>query len=982
MPNSFSPRVTLGALLLCFSLSATAGDVQEAGRLLKQGKHAQALEMVNTVLASNPRDTQARYLKALIYTQQGRPNDAVTLFKSIISDNPKMPKPYNNLGAIYASQGLYEKAKFEFETAIRLKPNYAVAHENLGDLMVKMANKSYGSATDADHKNAKLKDKREQTTGMVGGKPASVATPAKAATPVAPPAVVAAAPAKEVSAPAKPVAAAAPAAKPAPLPPATKPAAVPVVAAPAPAPKPAAATVAKPVTPAAPTATPATAKSSAAPAVATPAKPAAPSTVVAAAPVKEAAKPVAVAAPATKSAIPLPAAKPAAAPVKAAAPVAARAAESVSDPSVRGDEAAVLAAIEGWAQAWAAQDVKKYLSYYGKDFVVPEGGSRADWETSRERRLNRPKSIQVEVRDAKVYMTDSGHATVTFKQDYKSSGLNQLSHKIMVMVKAGGVWLIQEENKGLYTPGQTGSRTKAATSAAPDAAKPEQTETATPAQPESVEPAAAVRVELAEPSAPAAPVRQTVASGAESAAVRAAVEAWAHAWSTRDAKKYLSHYSQDFVVPEGGSRADWEAQRERRVGHGKPIQVRVQSVKVYLTDATHATVTLKQKYTSKRLNQSTRKTLELVKVGADWLIRQEMTGYHRPGKGAADATPEVSAPEKVETAAPPAAVPAAKPESRKYWDIDPIAPAATAIQPGTTVGGIRVVSDEEADVLDVVDGWAKAWSARDVEKYLAFYGESFKVPEGGSRADWEQGRQQRIRRAKSIQVRVDEPEVILTDATHASVLFTQDYRSGKRHEVSRKTLELVKESGFWQIRSEKQGFRRPAPSGAAMAEASGEEFIASAREPATAVEPVNSAAPAQATEPGVSAVAASAEQQPDAASSAKFDSRAVVREVGRWTAAWSAKDAEKYLACYADNFALPEGVNRETWEYDRTSRLSEQSFSRVLARKVRVSKIDADHARVSFKQVRFYSGRQEVSDKTLVMERSGDGWLIQQERDE
>lgn len=1085
MPTSFTRRTALGAILLGFSLSASAGDVQEASQLFKQGKHVQALEKVNAVLASDPKDMQARYLKAVIYSKQGRTNDAIALFKSIVGDYPNMPEPYNNLGVIYVSQGLYEKAKFEFETAIRLKPNYAIAHENLGDLMVKMASKSYGHATDADQKNAKIKEKRQQAVELAGGKAAVNGKPASAS-PSAPATVVAAASTKSAPAsapaPAKPVVVPTSVAKPsapAPVPARQIPASAPAPVKPAPVPV-------APLAKQAPVPAP----------VASPAKPAA-----------------TVAAPALVKVAPAVAVKPQATTTPAASkPTASTKAEA-------GVETAVLSVVEDWARAWSAKDVAKYLAFYGKDFVTPDGDSRADWEASRAKRISKPKSIQVGVIDARVYMHDSTHATVAFKQEYKSDRLSQLSYKILSLSKVGNSWLIQQEGKGIYQPGQE----KSAGNEVP------------------------VAVEVVKPvSEQAEPAKQIVAkavpekvaevgddskgggsAGGDESAVRAAVQGWARAWSGRDVRKYLAHYSDDFVVPEGSTRADWEAQRQQRIAKVKSIDVQVDRVKVYLVDDTHAVVTLKQAYKSKRTRQITRKTLNMNKVGDVWLIQEELTGTHKPKKvhrggktvakvSVAATAPVMAAPAVVEAAKveepAPAAVaasdvqhadeeavvleviqgwarawsvrdveeylgyysgdfslpagvtrvdwekqrqqrieraksievkvdwakvymtddnratvhlkqnyrsdrlrqitrktlemvkvgglwmiqseqtgyqrpgkspvakrtkkaaaepvqpvvePAAGTSQRKLWDIDPIAPAASTAAPAAD-SDVRIVSDEEADVLDALNVWAKAWSAKDATAYLACYAKEFSVPGGGSRTAWEQERRQQIAKAEYIRVRLDDPEIVFADPSHVTVRFVQDYRSNIVRQVNNKSLELVKVDGIWLIRAEKTGVLLPAGKAVAPLEAA---FVAAPADKVEAVVPVQ-------TEPA----SAVAESKSDS-SFTKADSRAVLGVVKHWTEAWSARDAEKFLALYAEDFVVPYGGNRAAWQEQRSREVSEQPFNRVLARKIRMTRIDGNHVRASFKLVKMTDRRQEISSKQLVLRRAGAGWLIEKESD-
>ncbi len=142
-----------GALLLCTSLAARADDIQDANKLFKQKEYDQALAKVEGVLATKPKDAQARFLKGLILTEQGKVSDAIGIFSALTDDYPELPEPYNNLAVLYASQGQYDKAKGALEMAIRNHPNYATAHENLGDIYAKMASQEYNRAVQLDRNN-------------------------------------------------------------------------------------------------------------------------------------------------------------------------------------------------------------------------------------------------------------------------------------------------------------------------------------------------------------------------------------------------------------------------------------------------------------------------------------------------------------------------------------------------------------------------------------------------------------------------------------------------------------------------------------------------------------------------------------------------------------------------------------------------------------------------------------------------------------
>lgn len=151
-------------------------------------------------------------------------------------------------------------------------------------------------------------------------------------------------------------------------------------------------------------------------------------------------RPVAAVPAATAVAVPAPAAKP----VVTATPVV-TAEKPVEVDKIAPSEKAVQKAVEGWAAAWASQNVKEYMAYYAADFKTPAGESRASWAETRRDRINKPKHIEVSVSNMVVDFTDSTHATVKFRQTYRASNFKATSGKTMLMVKSGGNWLIQEE---------------------------------------------------------------------------------------------------------------------------------------------------------------------------------------------------------------------------------------------------------------------------------------------------------------------------------------------------------------------------------------------------------------------------------------------------------------------------------------------------------------------------------------------------------
>lgn len=112
-------------------------------------------------------------------------------------------------------------------------------------------------------------------------------------------------------------------------------------------------------------------------------------------------------------------------------------------------------------------------------------------------------------------------------------------------------------------------------------------------------------------------------------------------------------------------------------------------------------------------------------------------------------------------------------------------------------------ADASAEVLKAVNGWAEAWSRRDVDAYLGYYAKDFQTPSGEPRADWEKARRSRISGAKAISVGVSAPQVTMSGPSQASVRFRQAYRSDSFKSSGRKTLVMVKAAdGRWQIQQE------------------------------------------------------------------------------------------------------------------------------------------------------------------------------------
>ena len=345
---------TLSVLCLVASL-AIANDIQDANRLLKTGQHAQALARVNRILAANPKDPEARFLKGVILTEQGNAEAATGVFRRLTRDYPALPEPYNNLAVIYATQGQYDEARLALEKSIRTHPSYATAYENLGDVYSKLASDAYDRALRLDSTN-NGEPKKLALVRVLTGRETTAATQLAAASP---------APTARAAAPKQP---------------------------------------SPGVTKSTRTASSSTRRQASSP------------------PRQTTQAPIIVAKTAARPAPSAPAKKTRTAP-----------------------DAAIRETVSAWAQAWSAKDVERYLAFYAPAFKTPGGEPRTAWEELRRKRVAGPRKIQVSISGVKVLRRDDARAAVTFRQRYRSDRFQGRTRKTLELVRNGKQWLIVEE---------------------------------------------------------------------------------------------------------------------------------------------------------------------------------------------------------------------------------------------------------------------------------------------------------------------------------------------------------------------------------------------------------------------------------------------------------------------------------------------------------------------------------------------------------
>ena len=186
------------------------------------------------------------------------------------------------------------------------------------------------------------------------------------------------------------------------------------------------------------------------------------------------------------------------------------------------------------------------------------------------------------------------------------------------------------------------------------------------------------------------------------------------------------------------------------------------------------------------------------------MIKELISTSSKPGtKPGAAVTPPAAEPVK------PAVVEAAKPVPVVVPPV--VKPVEKTPEPVATVKTPEVkapaekpadTSGVEADVTKALQGWASAWSRKDVKTYLGYYANDFQTPKGVARKAWETERTQRIDKPGKLQVSVDDIKVSLAN-DKATVRFRQNYTSATLKSSTGKTLIFVKTAGKWLIQQER-----------------------------------------------------------------------------------------------------------------------------------------------------------------------------------
>jgi ketosteroid isomerase-like protein len=136
-------------------------------------------------------------------------------------------------------------------------------------------------------------------------------------------------------------------------------------------------------------------------------------------------------------------------------------------------------------------------------------------------------------------------------------------------------------------------------------------------------------------------------------------------------------------------------------------------------------------------------------------------------------------------------------------------PVSASAQTASTVVAAPAASappDPSEQLRGLIESWRQAWSNRDTESYLSFYGSVFEPGNGLSLSQWKASRYRNVGGKTDIKVHINDLQVTSLDDRQARITFLQDYTSGNYKESAQpKTLIVAREGDAWRIVKEWQG---------------------------------------------------------------------------------------------------------------------------------------------------------------------------------
>jgi len=149
------------------SVRAQAIEIATVRKLQAARKPEEALRAARRAIKKYPTNTQLRFLLGVTLGDANKPAEAISVFEALSRDHPELAEPYNNLAVLHAANGDLDAARDALVAAIRVVPDYSLALQNLGDVYLRMAARSYETASEVAEPSRILKRKLTRARAVV-----------------------------------------------------------------------------------------------------------------------------------------------------------------------------------------------------------------------------------------------------------------------------------------------------------------------------------------------------------------------------------------------------------------------------------------------------------------------------------------------------------------------------------------------------------------------------------------------------------------------------------------------------------------------------------------------------------------------------------------------------------------------------------------------------------------------------------------------
>jgi len=233
---------------------------------------------------------------------------------------------------------------------------------------------------------------------------------------------------------------------------------------------------------------------------------------------------------------------------------------------------------------------------------------------------------------------------------------------------------------------------------------------------------------------------------------------------------------------------------------------------------------------------------------------------------------------------------------------------------------------EKRELLEIVEGWRRAWERKEINRYMSFYSPRF-TTDG---KNWEQYRKYKAllaNRYKQIKVEIENLRLLKNDGI-VLAKFNQRYSTGGFESQGEKRLYLQQNSNEWKIIGEffqREKIKRAPPR---------EPYLSSLED--------------------------------------------IKRFISSWKNAWEEKDLGTYILCYDAKFRS-RGMDLEAWKRHRERLNRKYGSLKIGIMDLRIVQVSNRKAKISFKQSYQADEYEDYGLKDLLLIKKGQHWKIKRE---